>query len=52
MYAHWYNFCNQENKNKEILQLKKYINDNNFNNYKNIVIVEYSHIVLLNLLTF
>jgi len=32
-------FCNQENKNKEILQLKKYINNNNFNNYKNIVIV-------------
>ena len=31
-------FYNQENKNKEILQLKKYINDNNFNNYKNIVI--------------
>ena len=45
-------FCNQENKNKEILQLKKYINDNNFNNYKNIVIVAYSHIVLINLLTF
>jgi len=43
-------FCNQENK--EILQLKKYINDNNFNNYKNIVIVAYSHIVLINLLTF
>ena len=42
-------FCNQENKNKEILQLKKYINDNNFNNYKNIVIVAYSHIVLINL---
>jgi len=45
-------FCNQENKNKEILQLKKYISDNNFNNYKNIVIVAYSHIVLINLLTF
>ena len=32
-------FCNQENKNKEILQLKKYINNNNLNNYKNVVIV-------------
>ena len=32
-------FCNQEGKNKELLQLKKYINNNNFNNYKNIVIV-------------
>ena len=42
-------FCNKENKNKEILQLKKYINDNNFNNYKNIIIVAYSHIVLINL---
>jgi len=26
-------FCNQENNNKEILQLKKYINDNNYKKY-------------------
>jgi hypothetical protein len=32
-------FCNQEGKNKEILQLKKYINNDNLNNYKNVVIV-------------
>ena len=32
-------FCNQEGKNKEILQLKKYINNNNFKDYKNVVIV-------------
>ena len=32
-------FCNQENKNKEILQLKKYINSDNFKNLNNIVLV-------------
>lgn len=32
-------FCNQENKNKEILQLKKYIDNDNFKNLNNIVLV-------------
>jgi len=32
-------FCNQENKNKEILQLKKYITDDNFKNMNNIILV-------------
>ena len=32
-------FCNEENKNKEILQSSKYITDNNLINYNNVVIV-------------
>ena len=32
-------FCNQENKNKEILQLKKYIKNDNFNDVNNIILV-------------
>jgi hypothetical protein len=32
-------FCGQENKNKEILQLKKYIINNKFENLNNIIIV-------------
>ena len=32
-------FCNQENKNKEILQLKKYIINKNFKHLNNIVLV-------------
>jgi len=32
-------FCNQENKNKEILQLKKYISNDNFKNLNNIILV-------------
>ena len=32
-------FCNQENKNKEILQLKKYIMNTNFKHLNNIVLV-------------
>jgi hypothetical protein len=32
-------FCNQENKNKEILQLKKFINDDNFKNLNNVILV-------------
>jgi hypothetical protein len=32
-------FCNQENKNKEILQLKKFINNDNFKNLNNVILV-------------
>ena len=32
-------FCNQENKNKEILQLKKYISNNNLKHLNNIILV-------------
>ena len=32
-------FCNQENKNKEILQLKKYISDDNLKHLNNIILV-------------
>ncbi len=32
-------FCNQENKNKEILQLKKYISNDNFKNLNNVILV-------------
>jgi len=32
-------FCNQENKNKEILQLKKYINNENLKHINNVILV-------------
>jgi hypothetical protein len=32
-------FCNQENKNKEILQLKKHISNHNFKHLNNIILV-------------
>ena len=32
-------FCNQENKNKEILQLKKYISNDNLKHLNNIILV-------------
>jgi hypothetical protein len=47
-------FCGEENKNKEVFQLKKYINEGNFNNIKNVIIVAdraYYSFDLINLLS-